>query len=236
MWSGFSIHSRHYIVLFLASVVKFSFLGESPPMARLAPKVSQVLLLVEALVPSLPQGPLDLAPPQLFGSSLGFHLTSFMKWVLFSQLDYKALEVKSPVVDFLGPTQEGATITLLSIQIIPNWILWVGPWVLLTCNLRSLSALSSTRCLLLAVPSLPRPGDPCPPPVPSPLGFSDHSVLAFLLYSSYGKISSTPSLLPPETRGLTNLCSSTQTHLADSHVSVRHLHVDSPEAPQTQPI
>lgn len=205
-------------------------------MAHLAPKVSQVLLLVEVLVPSLPQGPLDLAPPHLFSSSLGFHLTSSMKWVLFSQLDYKALEVKSPVVDFLAAPSCVGPITLLGIQVIINRILWVGPWVLLTCNLRSLSALSSTRCLLLTVPSLPQPDDPRPPPVPSTLGFSDRSVLALLLYSSYGKISSTPSFLPPVTRGLTNLCSSTQTHLADGHVSVRHLHMDSPEAPQTHPI
>ena len=31
MWSGCSVHSRHYFVVFLAFVVKFPFLGESPP-------------------------------------------------------------------------------------------------------------------------------------------------------------------------------------------------------------
>ena len=89
---------------------------------------------------------------------------------------------------------------------------------------------------LLTISSLPQPGDPCPPPIPSTLGFSDHSVLALLVYSSSGKISLIPYFLPAVTRGLANLWSSTQAHLAYSHGFVRLLQVDSVEAPPTQPI
>ena len=57
-----------------------------------------------------------------------------------SQLDYEAPEVKNPVVNFLvAPSWMGPE-TLPSFQIIIDWI-WVGTWVLLACNLRSLSDL-----------------------------------------------------------------------------------------------